>query len=217
MQPWTLWFADALRLQHTCLARSGHRVADAIREQIPFLDGIYEFGCIYLGVNDVCASDWEAQAFERDLRLVCTSVREHVSDLLLATIPSNLGHRRVHTDAVSAANEIISNMAAYYDAHLLDLRELRGWTLVLPDGIHLTARGEAHLAMLACGLLKSTDLAADDHKLHRALRPPPFIALLHYACGAYLPALADYMRKRTKAQLALTLHCIKQPNPHSPF
>jgi hypothetical protein len=134
---------------------------------------------------------------------ICEAVTEHASQLLLVTIPTDLGRPRVSTSAVSLANDIIERAAARQDAHLLDLRELRDWTLVLPDGVHLTARGEAHVALLACEQLAAAGVVLDEHRLNDALHPLTSIARLRYACGPHAYALSRHLYTRARTQLAL--------------
>jgi hypothetical protein len=208
MRSWTAWLADALHLDHTCLARSGHRAADALREQIPHMAGTHDLGCVYIGVNDVRAPNWQAQAFERDLTRICEAMAEHTRELLVATMPANLGRPKLSTAVISAANDAIVQVAACHDARLLDLRELRGWTLVLPDGVHLTARGETYVALLACRQLAAIGMTVDERALVEAVRAPTPIDLLSYACGPHAHALARHLRTRARTRLA---HALRAP------
>ena len=202
MRSWTAWLADALHIRHACIAHSGHRAADALGKQIPRLAGTYYLGCVYLGVNDVRAPDWHAEAFERDLGQICPAMSEHACELLLLTIPTDLGRPRISASAISAANTAIEHVAARHGAHLLDLRELRGWTFVLPDAVHLTARGEAHVARLACRKLAAAGVTLDEHILDVALRPFTLGTGLHYACGPYARALSRNLRTRARTRLS---------------
>ena len=44
----------------------GARVGDVLAAQVPAVgDGRYDLGCLYIGVNDVRALDWERESFER--------------------------------------------------------------------------------------------------------------------------------------------------------
>jgi GDSL-like Lipase/Acylhydrolase family len=211
MRSWTAWLADALGFHHICLARSGHRAADALREQIPLLGGTHDLGCVYIGVNDVRAPNWQAQAFERDLTRICGAMVEHARELVVATMPADLGRPKVSTSVISAANDAIAHVAACHGAHLLDLRELRGWTLVLPDGVHLTARGEAYVALLACRQLAAIGMTVDERELVETVRAPAPIDLLSYACGPHAHAVARHLHTRTRARLALALRSSANP------
>src|SRR5215831_4234981 len=73
LQSWALWVARATGLPFTSYAVDGARVADVVGRQIPAFerddrerDARYDLGCIYIGVNDVRAADWDAARFERD-------------------------------------------------------------------------------------------------------------------------------------------------------
>src|SRR5436305_6359301 len=73
LQSWALWVARALGLPFTSYAFDGARVADVVRRQIPAFerydrgrDARYQLGCLYIGVNDVRAVDWDVKAFESD-------------------------------------------------------------------------------------------------------------------------------------------------------
>src|SRR5438309_11334792 len=70
LQSWALWVARGLGLPFTSYATDGAGVRDVVREQIPALrrrsagaGGHYDLGCMYIGVNDVRAVDWDARAF----------------------------------------------------------------------------------------------------------------------------------------------------------
>jgi lysophospholipase L1-like esterase len=211
MRPWTAWLADALQLDHTCLARGGHRAADAVREQIPRLAGAYELGCVYIGVNDVRAPNWQAGAFERDLTRICDAIAEHARALLLATMPADLGRPKISAAVTSAANDAIARVAASHDASLLDLRELRGWTLVLPDGVHLTARGEAYVGLLACRQLEGAGMALDTRALAGAVGTLSPVQLLSHVCGPHVGSLVGHLRMRARARLARALRGPRTP------
>src|SRR5205809_183936 len=67
--------ARALGLPFTGYATDGARAPDVVGAQIPaFLsraaapDGPYELGCLYVGVNDVRGFDWDAAAYDVDVR-----------------------------------------------------------------------------------------------------------------------------------------------------
>src|SRR5262249_52687680 len=66
LQSWALWVARGLGLPFTTYAVDGARVADVVGAQIPaFLarnavaDARYDLGCLYIGVNDVRAPDFD--------------------------------------------------------------------------------------------------------------------------------------------------------------
>ena len=73
-QSWAQWLAEVLELPFTKLAIDGAQTADVLREQVPRLRGPYDVGCVYAGVNDVRALDFDAAAYERDLRAIAAAV-----------------------------------------------------------------------------------------------------------------------------------------------
>src|SRR4051812_4860534 len=75
LQSWALWVARALGMPYTGFASDGARAADVAGRQLPMCtersaepDARYDVGCLYIGVNDVRALDWEPARFERDFR-----------------------------------------------------------------------------------------------------------------------------------------------------
>ena len=66
LQSWALWLARGLGLPYSPHAVDGARVEDVLRAQVPAVgDGRYDLGCLYIGVNDVRALDWDRERFER--------------------------------------------------------------------------------------------------------------------------------------------------------
>src|ERR671914_1335560 len=68
LQSWALWTARGLGLPYTGMATDGARAADVVARQLPAVpgDARYDLGCLYVGVNDVRALDFDAAAFARD-------------------------------------------------------------------------------------------------------------------------------------------------------
>ena len=68
LQSWALWVARGLRMPFSGFAVDGARVGDVLAEQLPAVppDARYDVGCLYIGVNDVRAPDWDRAAFERE-------------------------------------------------------------------------------------------------------------------------------------------------------
>ncbi len=171
MQSWALWLAEALELPYTCLARDGARSGDGVAEQLPRLRGPYELGCIYLGVNDVRTPGFDLGAFRANIERVADATAEQCGRMLLLGLPAEIGRPPAPVGAIAAANAVIAEVAAAHDALLLSLQTLRGSQLVQPDAVHLTARGEAHIALLACRLLAAEGLQPREQELIRALEP----------------------------------------------
>jgi lysophospholipase L1-like esterase len=76
-QSWAQWLAEALDVPFRKLATDGAGAADVLREQVPRLRGRFDLGCLYVGVNDTRRLDWDAAAYERDLRAIVAAVDGH--------------------------------------------------------------------------------------------------------------------------------------------
>src|ERR1700733_692752 len=69
LQSWALWTARCLALPYSGYAVDGARVRDVVSKQLPAFisqtgdDRRYHVGCLYIGVNDVRAADWDPDAF----------------------------------------------------------------------------------------------------------------------------------------------------------
>jgi lysophospholipase L1-like esterase len=157
---WAQWLAEALDLPYTCRARDGARTADVVAEQLPRVRADYDVACLYTGVNDVRGLDWDAAAYERDLRTALTALRERAEHVVALTIPLDLGRPRAGAK-VGEANAITRALARETGAACGELADLRGPQAVMPDAVHPTALGQLRIA----------DLAA--HALARAGRPAP--------------------------------------------
>src|SRR5215217_3192735 len=101
LQSWALWTARGLGLPYTGWAVDGATAAHVASEQIPAFrarfaqpDARFDLGCLYIGVNDVRALDWDARAYERDLRAALGFLCERCDRVLACTIPLDLGRPR---------------------------------------------------------------------------------------------------------------------------
>jgi lysophospholipase L1-like esterase len=150
-QSWALWLAQALALPFTGLAANGALSGDVVREQLPQLVGPYDLGGLYLGVNDARAPSWDAGRFEENLRTVLGRLGEISERTLALTLPVDLG--RPHAGGTGEANAVIRRVAADAGAVLVELEDLRGWPLVLPDAVHPTALGQLDIAERAAAAL----------------------------------------------------------------
>jgi lysophospholipase L1-like esterase len=154
MQSWAQWLAEALELPFTKLARDGARAADVLRDFVPRLDGPYDVGCVYVGVNDTRSLDWDADAFERDAGAIVDAVAACSERLLVCTIPTDLGRPRA-APKPRAASSILRAAAARRGATIVDLDDLAGPPWVLPDGVHPTAIGQLEIADRAARALSA--------------------------------------------------------------
>jgi lysophospholipase L1-like esterase len=155
MQSWAQWLAEALELPFTKLARDGARAADVLRDLVPRLQGPYDVGCVYVGVNDTRALDWDADAFERDAGAIVDAVAACSERLLVCTIPTDLGRPRA-APKPQAASAILRAAAARHGAAIVDLDDLAGPPWVLPDGVHPTAVGQLEIADRAARTLNAS-------------------------------------------------------------
>ncbi|HSD76003.1 MAG TPA: GDSL-type esterase/lipase family protein, partial [Solirubrobacteraceae bacterium] len=187
-QSWAQWLAQALDIPFHGLASDGARAADVLREQVPRLRGPYAIGCVFAGVNDARAVDWDADAFARDLRAVVAAVAAVAARVVLCTVPSDLGRppaapKPRHASAIvrdvaagvgagggrgvagasgtgpgadaadvggggggPGARETVPGGVAGGGVVVVDLDDLAGPRLVLPDAVHPTALGQVVIA-----------------------------------------------------------------------
>src|ERR1700685_3083762 len=127
LQSWALWTARCLALPYSGYAVDGARVHDLVTEQLPAFtmwtggDGRYDVGCLYIGVNDVRALDWEPDAFAADHARTLSFLTRRCDRVLAVTAPLRLG--RPPADAkVPELNAIIARNAGAHGALVVDLR-----------------------------------------------------------------------------------------------
>ncbi len=179
---WAQWLAAALELPYTGLARDGAVAASALAEQVPRLRGPYDVACVYLGVNDVRVPTFAADAFAAALAGVLDAVGAQAERLLVATIPLDLGRPPAPPERIAAANRVIARLGERRGATLLELEDLGGWKLVLPDAVHLTALGQLEVAERAARTLGAPRPAALA-EVGRGLRPTVRYALTGHAAA----------------------------------
>jgi lysophospholipase L1-like esterase len=160
LQSWALWVARALGLPFTTYAVDGARVTGVVGAQIPAFEqrsahpgARYELGCLYIGVNDVRALDWEVAPFERQLAIALGFLRDRCERVLTATAPLDLGRPRAGA-RVHELDGAIERAAADVGALVLDLRRLQARNLVMADHVHPTALGQIAIAERALDLLE---------------------------------------------------------------
>ena len=159
LQSWALWVARGLGLPFTCYAVDGARAADVAHAQLPAFDARtarpdahYDLGCLYIGVNDVRAPDWDPDAFAADHAAALTALAARCDRLLLVTLPLGLG-RPPASGRVEQANAIIEAAAREHGALVLDLRRFGARNLVMTDHVHPTAFGQVWIAERALDVL----------------------------------------------------------------
>ena len=152
LQSWAQWAARALGLAFTNYAVDGARVADvagaqvtAARERSAHPESRYDLGALHIGVNDVRALDWDADAFAADLGAVLTYLAERCDRVVVLTIPLDLGRPRAGAK-VEVANAAIEAAARGVGATIVDLRGFRGRRVLMADHVHPTAFGQIAIA-----------------------------------------------------------------------
>ncbi len=150
--------ARGLGLPYTGFAADGARAADVVRAQLPAVrpEFHYDLGCLYVGVNDVRAPDWSADAFGADVDLALAFLGQRCDRVLVALIPEDLGRPRAAR--VAEANALILAGAVRYGALLLDLRGFGARNLVMTDHVHPTAFGQVWIAERALDVLAASGM-----------------------------------------------------------
>jgi lysophospholipase L1-like esterase len=164
LQSWALWTARGLGLPYTGYAVDGARVADVLDGQLPTFtartalpDARYDVGCLYAGVNDVRAPDFDPVAFEVAYAEVAAFLAARCDRVLLVTIPEDLGRPRA--GGVDAGNAAILRVASEQGALVLDLRGFGARNLVMVDHVHPTAFGQVWIAERALDVLAADGMA----------------------------------------------------------
>ncbi|HEY2770662.1 MAG TPA: GDSL-type esterase/lipase family protein [Solirubrobacteraceae bacterium] len=175
LQSWAHWVARGLGMPYTGCAVDGATVGDVIGLQIPAFversaapDARFDVGCLYIGVNDVRALDWDAASFEREFAAALEFVCARSDRVLAVTAPLNLG-RPPAGAKVLELNAAIVRCAAACGALVLDLSDFGARNLVMADHVHPTAFGQIAIAERALDVL-----AGDGMRV--AVRPRSLIA-----------------------------------------
>jgi lysophospholipase L1-like esterase len=159
LQSWALWVARGLGLPFSGYAVDGATVSDVVAQQIPAFvsrstDGRYDLGCVYIGVNDVRAVDWDARAFAEAFAHALGFLREHCDRVLAVTAPLDLGRPRAGAK-VAELNATIAAVAAAHGALVLDLFDFGARNQVMVDHVHPTALGQVAIAERALDVLEA--------------------------------------------------------------
>jgi lysophospholipase L1-like esterase len=193
-QSWAQWVAEVLELPFTKLASDGAQTAAVLREQVPRLRGPYDVGCVYAGVNDVRAPDFDAAAYDRDLRAIAAAVAEASERVVLCTVPLDLGRPRA-APKPQVANGIIRRAAIDAGAVVVELEDLAGAPYLLPDAVHPTARGQLEIADRAARVLRAPRLPSQTLEVHNSRRARGRFAARHSVL------LAGDLRRRAVERL----------------
>ena len=168
-QSWAQWLAEVLELPFTKLAVDGAQTADVLREQVPRLRGPYDIACVYAGVNDVRGLDFDAGAYERDLRAIAAAARAASGRLVLCTLPEDLGRPRA-APKPAQASAIVRRIAPEVGGAVVALEDLAGAPWLLPDAVHPTAVGQLEIADRAARVLGAPRLPSATVEVHRSRR-----------------------------------------------
>jgi lysophospholipase L1-like esterase len=163
LQSWALWVARGLGLPYSPYATDGARIEDVLGAQIAAFNATargerYDVGCLYAGVNDVRALDWDRAAFERGHVAALAFLAERCDRVLAVTVPLDLGRPRAPDGRVEEANAAIEASARAARALVLDLRGFRARNLVMTDHVHPTAFGQIAIAERALDVLAADGL-----------------------------------------------------------
>ncbi|MFZ0388324.1 MAG: GDSL-type esterase/lipase family protein [Solirubrobacteraceae bacterium] len=165
LQSWALWTARCLALPYSGYAVDGARVHNLVTEQLPAFitrtggDRRYDVGCLYIGVNDVRAVDWNPESFAHDHLHALRFLASRCDRVLALTAPLRLG--RPPADAkVPSLNAIITRNAAAHGALVVDLSDFGARNHVMVDYVHPTAFGQVEIAERALAVLAADGLPA---------------------------------------------------------
>jgi lysophospholipase L1-like esterase len=169
LQSWAHWLARGLGLPYTGCAVDGARVDGVVGAQIPAFaertanpGARYDVGCLYVGVNDVRALDWDAGRFEDAYRQALAFVVECCDRTLALTAPHDLGRPRVRAKVLEL-NAIVARAAADAGALVVDLSDFRARNHVMADRVHPSAFGQIAIAERALEVLARDGLPAVVH------------------------------------------------------
>jgi lysophospholipase L1-like esterase len=204
LQSWALWTARALGLPFTSFAADGARVGDVVegqltaaREQSAHPDARYDLGALHIGVNDVRALDWDADAYAAGLATVVDFLAARCHRVVVLTIPLDLGRPRPDRSRIEFANAAIEREARRVAATLVDLRGFRGRRVLMADHVHPTAFGQIAIAERAIDALAAAGMRP-------FVRPSDLIAYETTSLGR-LRGDATYAYRHAKVSAAALL------------
>lgn len=161
LRSWAEWVARGLGLPFTNYAVDGNRAVDVVHMQIPAFvrrtlhpDARYELGCLYAGVNDVRAVDWDPDSFDLEFRRALGFLSRRCDRVLTVTSPLDLGRPKA-TSKVPELNRLIQDASREGGALVLDLRDFAGRNLMMADHVHPTAFGQIAMAERALTVLEA--------------------------------------------------------------
>ncbi len=211
LQSWALWVARGLGLPFTSHATDGATVADVVSEQLRAArlrsrhpEGVYDLGCLYIGVNDVRRVDWDAERFEEGVSAALRFLHERCRRVLTVTAPLDLGRPRAGAK-VGDLNAVIERAATRSGTVVLDLSNFGARNLVMPDHVHPTAFGQIAIAERALDVLaadgmdvvvRPSQLIRYETSRRRRLRGDVTYTYRHAKVSLRSLALISYFRLR---------------------
>ena len=117
---------------------------EAARTRSAHPDARYDLGCLYIGVNDVRALDWDPDAFATDLARSST-ISPNAATACRADHPARPGTTAAGAK-VDVANAAIEAAARAGRRAVVDLRGFGGRDVMMADHVHPTAFGQVAIA-----------------------------------------------------------------------
>lgn len=161
MQSWASWVAEAFDVPCHKLARNGAVAHEVLEDLVPRMRGRYDVALVHVGVNDVRGDPWDADGYRLTLDAIVAAATLHADRVLVATLPNDLG-RPSCAPKPELASAIVRDLAARHEALVLDLADLGGRRMVLPDVVHPTAPGQVEMAARAVEVLERDGLRGPD-------------------------------------------------------
>ena len=191
LQSWALWTARGLGLPYTRLRgrrRHGGATSWASRSRLRARaapDARYDVGCLYVGVNDVRAPDWDPAAYERDVRAALGVPAASAASACWPARSRSTSAGRARGAARGRGERGRSSWRPRSGALVVDLRDFGARNRVMVDAVHPTAFGQIAIAERALDVLAADGMAV-------RVRPSTLIALRDDALAA--PARRRHVR-----------------------
>jgi len=168
LRGWADMLAGALKrsnpdLDYRNLARRSLTAAQVRQSQLePALAVAPDLASVAVGMNDVLAPSFDKNSFERDLVSLVHPLIESGATVLVGTLPEDLPLLRLMRGKAAATRSRLKTVGAVVGAVCGDLGALvvdapEEWSYGIAecsvDGCHPNARGHAHIARIALGVL----------------------------------------------------------------
>jgi lysophospholipase L1-like esterase len=164
-QSWAQWVAETLALPLTNLATDGAVATDVVIGQVPCLLGPYDLGTLFIGANDARAPQLDVATFDEAVGLILDVLAEAADRVLVLSVPAELGRPHAGKD-VERANHVLRWHAGRTGATLVDLSDLHGPRVMLPDSVHPTSPGMVEIADRALAALGHSERVDSGERHH---------------------------------------------------